>query len=206
MKRSLFALALAALALLLLNSCATSAPEVGKPVKRIPERQAALAAPLSALTPMPAAKAENVRSAAADTALPPVLRKKDMQPYAYTLVDSASMNSELTLTRSRLLMEEDSAGKADADSGLDPAAQRTRVTQGFRIQIYATTDFKDAERKKEDLLGLLTEPVYVIYEAPYYKIRAGNFADENEAKTLKRKLSDMGYDAWVVQSKIRVRG
>lgn len=234
MKLSCWLAGVTAVSALLLASCASSAPEVGKPVKRPVEAPVASApaavAPVkpaakgktskapaaakreTAQPPAPATKpaepsAPAVEAQAADTAQVPVITKKEMKPYVNTRVDSASLGSDLMLSRHRLLMEEDSVQKAIADSGSDAdGARKIRVTQGYRIQVYATTDFKDAERKKEDLMASLDESVYVIYEAPYYKIRVGDFADELGAKNLKRKLTDKGYDAWVVQSKVRIRG
>ena len=105
-------------------------------------------------------------------------------------------------------MEEDISDKDTISyTGVDNdgASSRYKIMQGFRIQVYATTDFKDAEKKKDDLLSVIEDPIYVVYDPPYYKIRAGNFTNEEQAKALKKVLEGMGNDAWVVQSKIRVK-
>jgi hypothetical protein len=211
MTRFLSLLAISAASAFLLSACASPAQEVGKPVKRPTEitskpaaKTAPAPAPVSAVdpkrkgpsAPVAAPSGKNATPSASDTATLPVINKKEMKPYTYNRVDSASLGSDLMLTRSRLLMEEDSTVRAGQDTGREAdEARKTKVTQGYRIQVYATTDFKDAERKKEDLMATLEEPVYVIYEAPYYKLRVGNFTDEISAKNLKRKLTDMGYDA-----------
>jgi len=135
-------------------------------------------------------------------------RQKDTGPYQYNAVDSASMGSEIILTKDKLLMEEENAEKDSSASLVADSAggsKRYKVTQGYRIQVYATTNFKDAEKKKDDLLSVIDDPIYVVYDPPYYKIRAGNFEKEEQARDLKKVLEEMGNDAWVVQSKIRVR-
>jgi hypothetical protein len=129
-------------------------------------------------------------------------------PYRYNEVDSASMGNEIVLTREKLLMEDENAGKdtsADLTATGEGGSTRYKITQGYRIQAYATTNFKDAEKKKEDLLSVIDDPIYVVYDPPYYKIRAGNFEKEEQAKDLKKVLEEMGNDAWVVQSKVRLR-
>jgi hypothetical protein len=136
-------------------------------------------------------------------------KKGVMGGYSYTVVDSASMGNEIVLTRDKLLVEEEAEAPAANEEvvteGEDGVLKRHKIIAGYRIQAYATTNFKDAEKKKEDLVSVIEDPVYVIYEPPYYKIRVGNFKNEDEAKELRKTLEEMGHDASVVQSKIRVR-
>jgi len=123
--------------------------------------------------------------------------------YSPTLLDSLSAGKELVLTPEKLQVE--GVGSVKGDAVPEATLNGSKMVQGYRIQVYATTNFKDAEKKKEDLLASLEEPVFVIYEEPFYKIRVGNFTREDEARELKKKLSEMGNDAWIVQSQVRVR-
>jgi hypothetical protein len=137
----------------------------------------------------------------------PKPEKKDRAPYAYDAVDSASMGNEVRLSPDRLVVENrdaegDSADRALTSDSLSGAAVAS-IVDGFRIQVYATTDHLEAERKKEDLAIALDNKVYVVYEAPYYKLRAGNFLKEEDAKKLKKTIAELGYDAYIVKSKIR---
>lgn len=130
---------------------------------------------------------------------------KKQAPYVPTLVDSVSQGREIVLTKEKLLSGEDSSNKsAPGDSLSGGGSGRYKVMQGFRIQVYATTNFRDAEKKKDDLLSVIEDPVYVDYDPPYYKIRVGNFEKEDQARVLKKTLEEMGNDAWVVQSRVRV--
>lgn len=135
--------------------------------------------------------------------------KKAGAPYAYTLVDSASMGNEIVLTPDKLIAESRTPeGDSASDQSGDNASRggtSVRIMDGFRIQVYATTNYLEAERKKEDLSSSVDDKVYVIYEAPYYKIRVGNFVNEEDAKKLKKVLTEMGHDVSIVKTKIRSR-
>ena len=130
--------------------------------------------------------------------------KKAGEPYAYTLVDSASMGNEIVLTPDKLIAESRTP-EADSADDVSSGGTSVRIVDGFRIQVYATTNYLEAERKKEDLSSSVDDKVYVIYEAPYYKIRVGNFVKEEDAKKLKKVLTEMGHDVSIVKTKIRSR-
>jgi hypothetical protein len=55
------------------------------------------------------------------------------------------------------------------------------------------------------LRSVLEERVSVDYEAPYYKIRVGDFEKEEDTKKLRRALADMGYEAGVVKAIVRIK-
>jgi len=133
--------------------------------------------------------------------------QKEDRPYVYHRIDSASLGNDLVLEESRLVSDAKIEGTPDSLVGKDSATEISsyKIVDGFRIQIYATTNFTEAERKKEDLLSALDEKVYVIYDAPYYKIRAGNFEKEENCKKLKKQLLELGFDIYIVKSKIRVK-
>ena len=49
----------------------------------------------------------------------------------------------------------------------------------------------------------LDDSVYMIFEAPLYKLRTGNFVTKREAENEKLKLNREGYkDVWIVRSRI----
>jgi hypothetical protein len=221
MKKILPAWVGALFACVLLNNCTPHPPvpkeqamPVPKPAAEKPRTAPAGTAEKSVPKTVPAAKPAPVPKSAAiaekpappKQAEPP--RQKESGPYQYNAVDYASMGNEIILTKDKLLMEEENAEKDSASSlasDSEGGSKRYKVTQGYRIQVYATTNFKDAEKKKDDLLSVIDDPIYVVYDPPYYKIRAGNFEKEEQAKDLKKVLEEMGNDAWVVQSKIRIR-
>ena len=76
--------------------------------------------------------------------------------------------------------------------------------QGFRIQILATNNFDEANTTRNTFS--LTFPelwVYLVFEAPTYKIRVGDFSNRAEAKTLLEQFESQGFKtAWIVPDRI----
>ncbi|MDZ7267839.1 MAG: hypothetical protein ONB48_15540 [candidate division KSB1 bacterium] len=77
---------------------------------------------------------------------------------------------------------------------------------GYQLQLLQTEDGQQArEAMKIAILDLDTE-VQVIYEPPYYKVRAGRFVNRYEAERLQKLADEKGYTyAWVVRTPVRVR-
>jgi len=71
---------------------------------------------------------------------------------------------------------------------------------GFRIQILFTQDIDQANQNRDSVAALLPEEwAYIVYDAPYYKVRVGNFQDRIAANPLLKRLISLGYgDAWIV--------
>jgi SPOR domain len=82
-----------------------------------------------------------------------------------------------------------------------------KPTKGFRIQVLNTTDRNQALSAKSKLLSLYPEhKVYLMYQAPYFKIRFGNFADRNDANNLKKELSRMfPAGVFIIPSEIEIK-
>ncbi|MGA9363987.1 MAG: SPOR domain-containing protein [Bacteroidota bacterium] len=78
------------------------------------------------------------------------------------------------------------------------------TTLGFRIQILSTTEIDTANAVKTELSNLPESiGIYVIYDAPYYKVRVGDYLSRPDANSLLRTLIDRGYsDAWIVADRI----
>lgn len=78
------------------------------------------------------------------------------------------------------------------------------TTPGFRIQVFATTDIDEANTVRDSLLSILaTDSVYVVYDAPYYKIRVGDFLSRPQGNALLKILTEHGYkDAWIVADRV----
>ncbi|MFZ4619668.1 MAG: SPOR domain-containing protein [Bacteroidota bacterium] len=76
--------------------------------------------------------------------------------------------------------------------------------QGFRVQILATNMFEEANTARTAVTQLFPELwIYLVFEAPTYKIRAGDFSNRAEAKSLMDQLKAQGYkNAWIVPDRI----
>ncbi len=80
----------------------------------------------------------------------------------------------------------------------------SEIISGFRIQILMTSEIDEANTIKNQISPLLqSDWVYMLHEAPYYKIRAGDFPDRASANHLLKFLIDSGYKtAWIVPDKV----
>lgn len=77
------------------------------------------------------------------------------------------------------------------------------IIEGFRVQVLATGDKGTAENLKTKLSLDLEESIYIVFEAPNYKVRIGNFIDRNSAESLRQSLVDSGYpSSWIIRTRI----
>ena len=75
--------------------------------------------------------------------------------------------------------------------------------EGFRIQLLATQDRFNAEKFKSELEKIYKNKIYIIFEAPNYKVRVGDFINRKSAEEMRQKKKKKGYTtAWIIRSKI----
>jgi hypothetical protein len=80
---------------------------------------------------------------------------------------------------------------------------------GYRIQVLAVPDFATASRLATDVKELLGGrlPVYLEFIDPYYKVRVGDFATQEEAQPALAQVRELGYrDAWAVRTTVKQAG
>jgi hypothetical protein len=81
----------------------------------------------------------------------------------------------------------------------------TQIIEGYRVQIYAGREAATAHRIKSEALGICPLPTYLIYEAPQYKVRVGNFINREDASSWCDSLRHHGIgDAWVIKTTVNV--
>ena len=80
------------------------------------------------------------------------------------------------------------------------------TTSGYRVQVLFTQDIDQATQLRDTLDILLPlEWIYIVYDAPYYKIRIGNYDDRTSAMQVVKQLLSYGFkDAWVVPDRILI--
>ena len=77
---------------------------------------------------------------------------------------------------------------------------------GFRVQLLATRDEAQANEVKKSAIFTFEERVYLIFEAPYFRLRIGDCRTRNEAEELRDYAVDKGFrDAWIVPSRVFVQ-
>jgi hypothetical protein len=78
------------------------------------------------------------------------------------------------------------------------------MISGFRVQVLTTEEIDTATTLRDSLSTLLQDQwTYVVYDAPYYKVRVGNFIDRLSANALVDILVKQGFsNAWVVPDQV----
>ncbi len=78
------------------------------------------------------------------------------------------------------------------------------TVQGYRVQILVTNDITEANESKGDIAYLFqNDIVYVMYQAPYYKVRLGDYKSRAEAAQALKILSEKGYTkAWIIPDRV----
>lgn len=76
--------------------------------------------------------------------------------------------------------------------------------EGFRVQVFATQDRGKADILQKELALKFKENIYIIFEAPNYKLRIGDFLDRDKAEILRRELASSNYpSSWILRTKIQ---
>lgn len=90
------------------------------------------------------------------------------------------------------------------DSALvDNAAVQDTVT-GFRVQVIATDNLEEADNIRSEVYFKTNQMnVYLVFEPPFYIVKAGDFTSRAGANDLSFKLNQMGYsEARVIQDSV----
>ena len=77
------------------------------------------------------------------------------------------------------------------------------IIEGFRVQVLATSSQENAERLRYELAIEYGKDIYIIFDAPNYKVRIGNFIDRRLAEKLRLELINKGYpSSWIIRTRI----
>jgi hypothetical protein len=141
------------------------------------------------------------------------------------LNDSTNFSKDTTSEETKTgIIEDTLSGKIDTISNLQDTSARVKDTvtaakdtldiitstdglntiPGFRVQIGSTQDLSEAmnERARAETL-LVNYNIYIIYDSPYYKVRAGDFRARYDATQAANLISGRGFsEAWVVPDNV----
>lgn len=80
---------------------------------------------------------------------------------------------------------------------------------GFRVQLLSTRSVVEADSTKDNFRAWADENIkgyspeaYVTFRQPYYKVRVGDFRDQQKANNFSRMLKEEYPAAWVVHDRI----
>ena len=80
---------------------------------------------------------------------------------------------------------------------------RATTSNGFRIQLYESSSSERVNSVIKKYKKQMKDSLYVVFEAPVYKIHYGNFSKKYEAEKIKRQLKQKGFkNIWIVRSRI----
>ncbi len=94
--------------------------------------------------------------------------------------------------------------RPDSTAGRDSVYVEEEMTQGFRVQIFASQRIDEATLAKQTATQMIVaDSIYVVYDAPVYKVRVGDYATRLDANRSLAAIIQKGYpDAWVITDKI----
>lgn len=95
-------------------------------------------------------------------------------------------------------------GSAPVDISKDSMAIHEEMVQGFRIQLFSSSNIDEATAAKaEAALKFISDSIYVVFDAPVYKVRVGDFINRYEANQRLPDFIAQGFrDAWVVPDRV----
>jgi len=92
-----------------------------------------------------------------------------------------------------------------------PSRPVFRTLQGYRVQVVQSTSRADAERAVQTAMAWWRRSrggnpeVYLVYRAPYYRVRVGNYAERGESDRVARSLNASFPNAFSVPDRVTVR-
>ena len=141
----------------------------------------------------------------------PVARSSDAAPYDFKREGQvppptpADSRSEVDVEEIPMTQESIEVSEAEAppvDSTRAPAVADSTV-EGFRIQVFASSDREVAENARVVATQRLRLPGYLDLEAGVYKVRVGDFVTRAQADKALATVRASDYaDAWIVPSKV----
>ena len=87
---------------------------------------------------------------------------------------------------------------------LDSIRNKMNSTKdGYRLQIHDALTVTNANKTLKKYKKILSDSLYLVFEAPFYKIRYGNYTSKKIAEDEKENLQKQGFkDIWIVKSRI----
>ena len=80
---------------------------------------------------------------------------------------------------------------------------RATTRNGFRIQLYESSSSEKVNSLIKKYKKQMKDSLYLIFEAPVYKIQYGNFSKKYAAEKIKNQLRQKGFkNIWIVRSRI----
>ena len=102
----------------------------------------------------------------------------------------------------------DILAKKEAELNAAIAKVAARTGMGYRLQVLSTNDRELAMKTRTQLLQRFPDQkVYMLYQAPYVKLKFGNFKTKEESLAYKTQISRMlgGASIYTISERIEVK-
>ena len=77
------------------------------------------------------------------------------------------------------------------------------TVDGYRIQLFESSQASEANRMLRKYDKVLSDSLYIVFDAPLYKVRYGDFMNKEKAENAKALLKKLGIKKmWIVKSRI----
>jgi hypothetical protein len=133
----------------------------------------------------------------------PQMRKSNLAPLAEyeATLNPADYDQEVEAVQ-RQQIEEHPFQTVDIPR--DTTAPQDQILQGFRIQIFSSASIDEANTLKATAIAkFAADSIYILFDAPVYKVRVGDFVARYDANQRLPEFVEKGYrDAWVVPDRI----
>ena len=82
----------------------------------------------------------------------------------------------------------------------------TKQGAGYRVLVLTTDNLEEANNMKSEIyFNTNQKPVYISFDPPFYKVKAGDFVNSTEANEFGFKLNQMGYtESKVVRDTVNI--
>ena len=75
--------------------------------------------------------------------------------------------------------------------------------EGYRLQLFESSTVDEANKIMTKYGKSLNDSIYLVFDAPLYKIQYGDFVTKDQAELVKTELRKKGYKkVWIVRSRI----
>jgi len=115
---------------------------------------------------------------------------------------------------SRLVFQNESSDElAATPTNVVVSSKPAKIIPGFRVQVFSSSNTKTAKDKAFSLQDAVLEalpdtPVYVVFNAPFWKVRVGNCRNRDEAQKLKemiiKALPQVQQDVYIVRDSVLI--
>jgi hypothetical protein len=116
------------------------------------------------------------------------------------VITGQGKSSKMPVQAEHDLSMPDNSDQFSSPSGNQPDTETASATVIFRVQVFASKSFDEAQQFASDIEQLFPEGVFVEYQTPYYKVRVGEFYDPDEGEAFLDFVKQLGFkNAWLVR-------